>query len=113
MKTTIKLLALAFILSLGFMVSCGTESADDFYSAEVEFRFTAGELSTRANGDYIALVRGNESSIPGNPEVINVDFTNYNFNIGRSFLPVSGVKYQIDLELISENRYTALRIFQL
>ncbi len=109
------IISIAFLLSLGFLSGCGTDANNgaDFYSAEIEFRFVGGELATRANGDYIAIVRNNESNIPGNPEVVNIDFTDYNFNIGRAFLPVSGVTYQVDLELVSQNRYSALRIFQL
>lgn len=106
------------ILFLGLTLSfsgCGTDANPDGeeYSATVEFRFSGGTHVTRANGDYVAEVVDRETTIPGLPELLYLNFTDYNFSIGRSFIPTTGVEYQIDVVLEDQNRYRVLRTFVL
>lgn len=106
---------LLLVLTALSFTGCGMDANNlgEVYSAEVEFRFVGSTHVTRANGDYIAEVLNRETSIPGSPEVLNLDFTEYNFDIGRSFIPVANRKYQVDVTLSEQNRYEVIRIFTL
>ncbi len=115
-KLSLLILSLVMLAGLSLtMNGCGMDANNlgEVYSAEVEFRFVGSTHVTRANGDYIAEVLNRETSIPGSPEVINLDFTEYNFDIGRSFIPVANRKYQVDVTLSEQNRYEVIRIFTL